>query len=150
MKSVERAYKFIICAARTGKQQHCWLPLLNFVSGLRLNTIPRSASAAYGRLEDHGLRSKVELVGLRSDYLFCTFLLSISLLEALLFCKPCLLFLSLGLILSLLLFKELVLAAIFRSHSSYHHRLYGSVNYLIALLEQANITGKFISVVTSG
>ena len=150
MKSVERAYKFIICAARIGKQQHCWLPLLNFVSGLRLNTIPRSASAAYGRLEDHGLRSKVELVGLRSNYLFCAFLLSISLLEALLFLNPSLLGFSLGLILSLLLFKELVLATIFRSHSSYLHGLYGSVNYLIALLEHTDITGEFISVVISG
>jgi len=141
----------IICAARTGKQQNCWLPLSNFISGLRLNIIPRSASAAYGRLEDHGLRSKVELVGLRSDSrLLSTFLPTISILEASLFVKSCLLSLSLGLILSLLLFKELVLATIFRAHSSYLHWLYSSVNYLIALLEHTDIPGKFISVVISG
>ena len=128
----------------------CWLPLSNFVSGLRLNTIPRSASAAYGWLEDHGLRSEVELVGLRSDYLFCTFFPTISILEASLFLNPSHLGLSLGLILSLLLFKELVLATIFRAHSGYLHRFYGSVNYFIALLEQSDVTGEFISVVISG
>lgn len=128
----------------------CWLPLSNFVSGLRLNTIPRSASAAYGRLEDHGLRSKVELVGLGSNYLFCTFLPTIGFLLALHVINSCLLSLSLCLILSLLLLKELVLAAIFRSHSCNLHWLNGSVNYFSALLEQSDITGKFISVVISG
>ena len=155
MKFVERACKFIYylalaLPAHWETAEHCWLPLLNFVSGLRLNTIPRSASAAHGWLEDNGLRPEVQLVSLRSDYLFGAFLPAVGVLQASLFVKPCLLGSFLRLVLSLLLFKELVLGAIFGSHAGHLHRFNGALDHLIALLEHSDITAKFIAVVLSG